>query len=60
MAVDEHGHGRGDAVSTAFFGGGRPGGIARFASEHAPTGKDELVHAHDIRLAREGGFAALR
>ncbi len=59
MAVDEHGHGCCDAVSAAFFGGARPGGIAGFASEHAPTGKDELAHAHDIRLAREGGFAAM-
>jgi hypothetical protein len=59
MAVHEHGHGRGDAVSTAFFGGGRPGGIACIASERAPTRKDELAQKHDV-VSREGGFAAMR
>ena len=40
------------------FGGGRPGGIACFASERAPTRKDELAQKHDVGLSREGGFAA--
>ena len=59
MAVHEHGHGCSDAVSPALFGGGRPGGIACFASERAPTRKDELAQKHDV-VSREGGFAALR
>ena len=60
MAVHEHWHGCSDAMSAALFAGGKGSGAACFASEHAPTGKDELVQAHDIRLAREGGFAAMR
>ena len=43
MAVDEHRHRGSDAVSAALLGGGRTGGIACFAFERAPTGKDELV-----------------
>jgi|GEM_PF-4975718 len=60
MAVDEHGHGGGDAVGAAFFGGGRASSIARFAAERAPAGKDELAQAHDLGRTREGGFAATR
>ena len=60
MAVHEHGHGGSDAVSAALFtGGGRPGGIACFASERAPPRKDELAQKHDV-VSREGGFAAMR
>ena len=42
MAVHEHGHGRGDAVSAAFFAGGKVSGTARFTSERAPTGRMNL------------------
>lgn len=59
MAVDEHGHGGGDAVSAAFFGG-RASGVARFAAQRAPAGKNELAQAHDLGRTREGGFAAIR
>jgi hypothetical protein len=45
-------------VSAAFFG--KASGITRFASERAPTRKDELAQEHDAGLAREGGFAAIR
>lgn len=60
MAVDEHGHGGSDAVSAAFFGGGRASGVARFTAERAPAGKNELAQAHDLGRTREGGFAAIR
>jgi hypothetical protein len=59
MAVDEHGHGGGDAVGAAFFGG-RASGVARFAAQRAPAGKNELAQAHDLGRTREGGFAAIR
>jgi hypothetical protein len=59
MSVDEDGHRCGNAMRAAFFGGGRPGGIACFASERAPTRKDELAQKHDV-VSREGGFAAMR
>ncbi len=52
MAVDEHGHGGGDTVSAALFGGGRASGIPRFAAERAPAGKDELAQAHNVGRAR--------
>ena len=52
MSVDEHWHEGGHAVSAAFFGGRRTNGIARFAAERAPAGKDELVQAHDVSRAR--------
>ena len=55
MAVDEHRHGGGDAVSAAFFGDRRTSGIARFTAKRAPTRKDELAQAHDMGLTREGG-----
>ena len=59
MPIDEHGHRCGNAVSAAFVGGGRASGIARFASERASTGKDELAQEHDMGLAREGCFAEI-
>jgi hypothetical protein len=57
MPVNEHWHGGGNAVSAPFFGG-RASGIACFAAESAPEGKDELAQEHDLGRAREGGFAA--
>jgi hypothetical protein len=59
MAVDENGHGGGDAVGAAFFGG-RGSGVVRFAAERAPAGKNEIAQAHDLGRKREGGFAATR
>jgi hypothetical protein len=52
MAVDENGHRCGDTVSAAFFGDRRTSGVARFASERAPTRKDELAQEHDV-VSRE-------
>ena len=60
MPIDEHGHRCGNAMSAAFFRGGKRGRIARFASERAPTGKDELAQEHDMGLARESCFAAMQ
>jgi hypothetical protein len=60
MAVDEHGHGGSDAVGAAFFGGGRASGVARFAAQRAPAGKNELAQAHELCRTREDGFAAIR
>jgi len=57
MAVNEHGHGGGYAVSAALFDGGGASGIARLATERAPAGKDELEQAHDVDRAREGAAA---
>jgi hypothetical protein len=59
MAVDEHGHGGGDAMSAAFFSDGRASSIARFAAECAPAGKDETAQSHDAVRAREGGPTAI-
>ena len=60
MPVDKHGHRCGNAMSATFLCGGKASGTARFASERAPTGQDELAQEHDMGLAREGGFAAMR
>lgn len=60
MPIDEHGHRGGNTMSAAFFRDGKRGRIARFASERAPTRKDELAQEHDMGLAREGCVAEIR